>query len=80
MLTNKNTKDYIRTTCIQPAVALSELVVGFAGQSPHVCHQDAALAAPAEPLAQRNLALVPHQASYQEQAAADTRIQATKEK
>lgn len=55
-----------------------ELAAGFAAQPLHACHQDAALAAPAEPLAQRNLPLEPHQASYQEQVAADTQIQADK--
>lgn len=57
-----------------------ELVAGFAAQGLHVCHQGAALAAPAEPLAQRSLAWERHQVSYQEQAAVDIQIQATKKK
>lgn len=63
----------------QPAAALVELAAGFAAQPLHACHQDAAPAAPAEPLAWRNWASEPHQASYQEQVAADIQIQADME-
>lgn len=57
-----------------------ELVAGFAAQGLYVFHQDAALAAPAEPLAQRSLAWEHHPVSYPEPAAVDIQIQATKKR
>lgn len=62
----------------KPVVASAELVVDPAGleQLHLACHQDVVLAGLAEPMAQKSSALEPHQASYQEQAAADNQIQA----
>jgi hypothetical protein len=55
-----------------------ELAAGFAAQPLHAYLQGAVFAAPEEALTQRNLALEPHQVSYQEQVAVDTQIQADK--
>lgn len=73
-------KKWTMKIIMKPVVASMELVVDPAApeELQLACHQDAALAALVEPVAQRSLALEIHQASYQEQVVVDNRNQADK--